>query len=153
PNCSNKGEKGKIYLLKGVRSKPSKKHPEGIERHGLKKCGNPACYKQFTVRMGTIFESSHLPLYQWLQAFHLMCSSKKGIGANQLSRVLEVKLQTAWFVGLRIREAMSNGSLAPMGGEVRSFRVAKIDQTSILLIVKENIRKESRIVTDDGRCY
>src|SRR5262249_11553189 len=78
PNCGNRGENGKIYELRGVRSKPSKKHPEGIERHGLKKCGNPACYKQFTVRMGTIFESSHLPLYQWLQAFHLMCSSKKG---------------------------------------------------------------------------
>jgi hypothetical protein len=130
PNCGNKGEKGKIYELRGVRSKPSKKHPEGVERHGLKKCGNPACYKQFTVRMGTIFESSHLPLHQWLQAFHLMCSSKKGISANQLARVLEVKVQTGWFVGHRIREAMRTGSLAvpnePLGGE---GKIIEADET------------------------
>ncbi len=118
PHCGNKGEKGKIYVLKGVRTKPSKKNPEGVERYGVKKCGNRDCYKQFTVRVGTIFESSHLPLYQWLQAFHLLCSSKKGISANQLARVLQVKLQTGWFVGHRIREAMRTGSLAPtpMGG-------------------------------------
>ncbi len=119
PVCPHCGNKDKIYVLKGVRSKPSKKNPEGIERHGLKKCGNSKCGKQFTVRVGTIFESSHLPLYQWLQAFHLMCSSKKGISANQLARVLEVKLQTGWFVGHRIREAMRTGSFVatPMGGE------------------------------------
>jgi transposase-like protein len=116
PVCPHCGNKDKIYKLVGVRSKPSKKNPEGVERHGLKKCGNPKCGKQFTVRVGTIFESSHLPLYQWLQAFHLLCSSKKGISANQLARTLEVKLQTAWFVGHRIREAMRSGSLAPMGG-------------------------------------
>ncbi|MGO9547710.1 MAG: IS1595 family transposase [Rhodomicrobium sp.] len=116
PVCPHCGNKDKIYVLKGVRSKPSKKNPEGVERHGLKKCGK--CLKQFTVRVGTIFESSHLPLYQWLQAFHLMCSSKKGISANQLARVLEVKVQTGWFVGHRIREAMRTGSLSvPMGGE------------------------------------
>jgi transposase-like protein len=132
PVCPHCGNKGKIYVLKGVRTKPSKKNPEGVERYGVKKCGNSKCYKQFTVRVGTIFESSHLPLYQWLQAFHLLCSSKKGISANQLSRVLQVKLQTAWFVGHRIREAMRSGSLAPMGGPGAIY---EIDET--FLGVKE----------------
>jgi transposase-like protein len=102
PVCPHCGKREKIYVLKGVRTKKNKKNPERVERHGLKKCGK--CLKQFTVRIRTIFEASHLPLHQWLQAFHLLYSSKKGISSNQLARVLEVKLQTAWFVGHRIRE-------------------------------------------------
>jgi len=59
-----------IYKLDGVRTKPSKKNPEGIERHGLYKCAD--CRGQFTVRIGTIFEESKLPLHFWLQAIHLI---------------------------------------------------------------------------------
>ncbi len=114
PVCPHCGNPDKHYKLEGVRSKPTKKSPEGIERHGLYKCA--ACRSQFTVRIGTIFEESHLPLHKWLQAIHLICSSKKGISANQLHRVLEVTLKTAWFLGHRIREAMRSGSLEPMGG-------------------------------------
>ena len=77
PVCPHCGNVDKHYKLEGVRSKPSKKHPEGVERHGLYKCAE--CRKQFTVRIGTIFEESHIPLHKWLQAIHLMCSSKKGI--------------------------------------------------------------------------
>jgi transposase-like protein len=95
--------------LKGVRSKASKKNPEGVERHGLYKCRD--CRKQFTVRMGTIFEETHLPLHKWLQAIHLMCSSKKGISSHQLHRVLECTYKTAWFLSHRIREAMRSGQL------------------------------------------
>ena len=65
PVCPHCGEDKRIYVLEGVRSKPSKKNPEGVIRHGLKKCG--ACRKQFTVRVGTLFEDSHLPLHIWLQ--------------------------------------------------------------------------------------
>ena len=83
-------------------------------RIGLYKCY--ACRKPFTVKVGTIFESSHVPLRLWLQAMHLICSSKKGISANQLHRTLGVTLKTAWFMGHRIREAMRDGALAPMGG-------------------------------------
>ncbi|TIN50274.1 MAG: IS1595 family transposase, partial [Mesorhizobium sp.] len=75
------------YALKGVRTKASKKNPHGVERHGLYKCS--ACRSQFTVRMGSIFEESHLPLTKWLQAIHLMCASKKGISAHQMHRILE----------------------------------------------------------------
>ncbi|HTJ58585.1 MAG TPA: transposase [Devosiaceae bacterium] len=104
PVCPHCGSVAKPYKLTGVRSKASKKNPEGVERHGLYKCRD--CRAQFTVRIGTIFEESHLPLHIWLQAIHLMCSSKKGISAHQLHRVLECTYKTAWFLEHRIREAM-----------------------------------------------
>lgn len=90
-----------------------KANPEKRVRYGLKKCGQ--CKSQFTVRMGTIFEESKLPLHKWLQAIYLMCSSKKGISAKQLERTLEVTYKTAWFLAHRIREAMRSGELAPFG--------------------------------------
>jgi len=128
PVCPHCGEKGNIYKLEGVRSKPSKKHPEGVERHGLRKCGNKECRKQFTVRVGTVFESSHIPLHKWLQAVHLMCSSKKGMSAHQMHRVLEITYKSAWFMAHRIREAMRTGELAPMGG---NGSIAEADETFI----------------------
>ncbi len=64
-----------IGKLEGVRSKPSKKHPEGVEQPGLRKCY--ACRSQFTVRKGTIFEDSHLPLRLWLQAIHCFARARK----------------------------------------------------------------------------
>jgi len=83
-------------------------------RMGLWNCR--ACRKPFTVRMGTIFESSHVPLHVWLQAIYLICSSKKGISTRQIQRTLGGSMKTAWFLMHRIREAMSDGSLKPFGG-------------------------------------
>ncbi len=118
---------GRVYDLSGVRSKPSKKHPEGKVRHGLKKCGE--CRKQFTVKVGTVFEHARLPLTKMLQAVHLIVSSKKGISAHQLSRVLEVQYKSAWFLAHRIREAMRSGDLAqPFGNEGGAVEV---DETYI----------------------
>lgn len=114
PVCPHCGAMDRIYVLKGVRTKPSKKNPEGVVRHGLKKCGH--CLKQFTVRIGTVFEETRAPLHKWFQAIHLLCSSKKGISSHQLHRILEVEYNTAWFMSHRIREAMRSGDLAPMGG-------------------------------------
>jgi transposase-like protein len=105
--CPHCGTVDNSYPLRGVRSKPSTKNPEGVERHGLYKCGD--CRKQFTVRKGTIFEESHLPMHKWLQAIYLMCASKKGFSAHQMHRVLEVQYRTAWFLCHRIREAMRTG--------------------------------------------
>lgn len=73
-------------------------------RIGTYKCYQ--CRKPFTVKVGTIFESSHVPMHIWLQAIFLMCASKKGISSNQLHRTLGVTLKTAWFMSHRIREAM-----------------------------------------------
>jgi transposase-like protein len=126
PVCPFCGNMGRMYSLSGVRSKPSKKHPEGMIRHGLRKCGE--CRKQFTVRKGTVFEDSPVPLHVWFQAAYLLCASKKGISSNQLSRTLGVTLQTAWFMGHRLREAMRIGSLAPMGG---AGGIVEVDETFI----------------------
>jgi hypothetical protein len=75
-----------------------------------------ACRKPFTVRIGTIFESSHVPLHIWLQAIYLICSSKKGISTRQIQRTLGGSMKTAWFLMHRIRLAMDEGALAPFGG-------------------------------------
>jgi hypothetical protein len=77
------------------------------------------CRKPFTVKIGTIFEKSHVPMHIWLQAMHLMCSSKKGFSANQFCRTLGVDFKTGWFIGHRIREAMMPGDSddGPLGGE------------------------------------
>jgi transposase-like protein len=126
PVCHHCGSIAKPYALKGVRSKPSKKNPEGIERHGLYKCRD--CKGQFTVRMGTIFEESHIPLHKWLQAVHLMCSSKKGISAHQLHRTLEVTYKTAWFLAHRLRLAMQVTPSSPLGG---NGKTVEVDETFI----------------------
>src|SRR5271170_3931584 len=94
-------------------------------RIGLYKCY--ACRKPFTVRMGTIFESSHLALRLWLQVIHYMCASKKGISTRQIQRMLNCSMETAWFLGHRIRFAMELGQGAgPIGGE---GKIVKADET------------------------
>ncbi len=84
-------------------------------RVGLRKCY--ACRATFTVRMGTIFEDSHLPLHLWLQVIHLINASKKGISTRQIQRMLQCSMKTAWHLTHRIREAMGDGGLGPLGGE------------------------------------
>lgn len=95
-------------------------------RPGLRKCY--ACRKQFTVKIGTVFESSHIPLHKWLQAAFLMASSKKGISSHQLHRTLEVTYKTAWFMTHRLREAMRVLNIEPVGGEGKAVEV---DETYI----------------------
>lgn len=95
-------------------------------RAGLLRCG--PCKRQFTVTVGTVFESSHVPLNLWLQAVYLMCSSKKGISSHQLMRALDVQYKTAWFMTHRIREAMKSGGLPPMGGP---GAIVEVDETFI----------------------
>jgi transposase-like protein len=97
-------------------------------RIGLRKCCEKGCRKQFTVKIGTVFESAHLPLNKMLQAAHLMSSSKKGVSSHQLHRTLEVSYKAAWFLSHRLREAMRNGDLAPMGGE---GKIVEVDETFI----------------------
>jgi len=125
PVCPFCGVVDNAYVLNGVRSKPSKKSPEGVERHGLKKCKD--CGKQFTVCKNTIFEESHIPMHKWLQAIHLMGSSKKGISSHQMHRVLEITYKSAWFLTHRIREAMrSDGVVFGAGGGT-----VEVDETFI----------------------
>lgn len=95
-------------------------------RIGLYKCYQ--CRKPFTVRIGTIFESSHVPLHIWLQAMFLIAGSKKGISSQQLHRTLGVTLKTAWFLSHRIREAMREGDLTPFG---HGGGAVEVDETYI----------------------
>lgn len=95
-------------------------------RIGTYKCYQ--CRKPFTVKIGTIFEASHIPLHLWLQAIFLLSSSKKGISSNQLHRTLGITLKSAWFMSHRVREAMRSGSLSPMGG---GGSIVEVDETFI----------------------
>ncbi len=95
-------------------------------RIGTYKCY--ACRRPFTVKVGTIFEASHVKMHIWLQAIFLIASSKKGISANQLHRTLGVTLKTAWFMGHRIREAMASGDLSPFGS---NGGAVEVDETFI----------------------
>jgi transposase-like protein len=113
PHCPHCGVADKCNKLAPQKSKPSKRNPNGKPVFGLWKCY--ACRGQFTVRKGTIFEESRLELHLWFQAAFLMCSSKKGVSANQLHRTLGVTLKTAWFLAHRLREAMAEGALNPFG--------------------------------------
>lgn len=97
---------------------------------GLRRCGD--CKKQFTVTVGTVFESSHVKLNLWLQAAHLIASSKKGFSAHQLHRTLGVTYKTAWFMFHRLREAMRDGVLAPMGADGNGTSgIVEVDETFI----------------------
>ena len=160
-------------------------------RIGTYKCYD--CRKPFTVKVGTIFESSHVPLRLWLQAIFLVASSKKGVSANQLHRTLGVTLKTAWFMGHRIREAMKADRLEVFGrhggiveadetfignnktkkpkargyehknkafsiidrksGRARSMVVDNIKAKTLIPIMKNNIDREARIMTDEANQY
>jgi len=116
PVCPHCGEKDKVGRLAGKSTRP-----------GLHKCYAKGCRKPFTVRMGTIFESSHLALHLWLQVIHLMCASKKGISTRQIQRMLSCSMKTAWFLGHRIRAAMSPADDAePLGGK---GQIVEADET------------------------
>lgn len=110
PHCESKDTK----RLPAQRGRKTKAHPEGALRKGVVQCND--CRQQFTVTVGTVFESSKVPLHKWLLATHLMCASKKGISAHQLHRMLGVTYKTAWFMAHRIREAMVPTDDTPMGG-------------------------------------
>jgi transposase-like protein len=179
PVCPHCGATDRVYPLQG------KTH-----RAGLKKCGH--CREQFTVKVGTVLESSHVPLTKWLQAMHLLCCSKKGISSHQLHRLLGVTYKTAWFMSHRIREAMRDGTLPPLGGEgstveadetfigrkkgvpvpkggpshknavlalverggkVRSVHVEELTKAEVGAIVRENVDRESRLMSDEAKHY
>jgi len=107
PHCGN-CDQTRIRRLMGNATRP-----------GLHKCNE--CRKQFTVKIGTIFEDSHVPMTHWLQAIYLMCASKKGISTRQLQRMIGGSMKTAWFVGHRIRHAMAPAADAgQIGGPGKS---------------------------------
>jgi transposase-like protein len=190
PHCGN-ADQDKLTKLEGKAHRP-----------GVYQCNEPACREQFTVTVGTVFESSKIPLSKWLAALFLMTASKKGISAHQVHRMLGISYKSTWFLMHRLREAMRTGGLEPLGGEgkiveadetyfgkaatqtvsaqrkgaplihkgkfknnrpivalierggnVRSFHVAVADSVTVAGIVSANVRKESRLQTDESKLY
>jgi transposase-like protein len=117
PTCPKCGERDRVGRLSGKSTK-------------IGTCKCYICRKPFSVTVGTVMESSHIPLHVWLQGTHLVCSSKKGFSANQLHRIPGITLKSAWFLGHRIRESMTeaHGLMGPMGGEGKTVEA---DETFI----------------------
>jgi transposase-like protein len=115
PYCPHCGATDRIAPVQG------KKH-----RPGLYYCNH--CKGTFTATVGTVFERSKVPLTKWWLASHLMGSSKKGMSAHQLHRMLGVTYKTAWFMAHRLRAAMAELDPPPLGGK---DKVVEADETFI----------------------
>jgi transposase-like protein len=177
PHCGN-ADQARIAALTTKSARP-----------GLRYCDE--CKGQFTATVGTIFERSKIPLTKWWLAAHLIGSSKKGISSHQLHRMLGVSYKSTWFMMHRLREAMRDGALSPMGGNggvveidetyirrkdgfevkrgfghknavftlverggsARSFHITDATKDTILPIIRENIDRESHIMTDEANRY
>ena len=178
PHCGNADSK-RIHKLQGKST-----------REGVYKCRE--CEKPFSVTVGTVFESSHVPLHKWVYATHLLTASKKGISSHQLMRMLDVSYKTAWFMSHRIREGMRPTELTPMGsggkvvegdetfigrkegaakpksgfahknvvltlvergGKARSFHVGSTRAADVVPIVRQNVTREAKFVTDEASHY
>jgi|SRR6266852_737901 len=166
---------------------------DGKARPGTIQCNS--CRQQFTVTVNTIMEDSHIPLNKWVLAFHLICSSKKGISALQLQRNLGLgSYRTAWFLAHRIRHAFKKnptqptlfgivevdetyvgGKPRPKAGEKRRYGrgtkkipvvalverngnviakpVGRVTGKNLKGAIREHVRKDSRIVTDEFIVY
>jgi transposase-like protein len=168
-------------------------HSYKTKRPGVFRCAEKACRKDFSVTMKTVMERSHIALHKWLQAFHLMTSSKKGVSAHQLHRTLQIGYEAAWFMAHRIRESMRAGGLSPLGGggkiveadetfygrlegqpkkgrsawanknvvltlverggSARSFHVDGVRVADLQPIIRANLSREAKLMTDEGASY
>ena len=99
------------------------RHAYACARVGRYRCADKGCRKDFTVRVGTVFEDSPIKLHKWLLAAYLVCASKKGISSLQLQRMLGVTYKTAWFMSHRLREAMNIAPAGTMGGPGEAVEV------------------------------
>ena len=167
-------------------------HAYKTKRPGVFRCAEKLCRKDFSVTMKTVMERSHVALHKWLQAFHLMASSKKGVSAHQLHRTLQIGYEAAWFMAHRIRESMRAGGLSHLGdggktvevdetyigrlqgqpkrkagaghkntvitlvergGSARSFHIDGNRAGDILPIIRANLSREARLMTDELPAY
>jgi transposase-like protein len=126
-------------------------HSYATKRPGLYRCAEPQCRKDFSVTTNTVMERSKIALHKWMMGFYLMCASKKGVSAHQLHRSLGITYQSAWFMAHRIREAMKDGGLGPLGGP---GSIVEADETYYGPIEKEKMRTNTtsgRPFTKKGR--
>src|SRR4051794_11402464 len=122
PFCPHCGEVERVTRMRGTGGMKGTKH-----RQGAFQCNS--CREQFTVTVNTICERSKIPLSKWCLAIYLINSSKKGISALQMQRMMGSSYKTAWFMMHRLREAMREGKLsAGLGGK---NQVVEADETYI----------------------
>jgi transposase-like protein len=183
PVCPHCGECERVTRLDGV-----------AHRTGVVQCNS--CRQQFTVTVGTVLERSKIPLHKWVHAMHLMCTSKKGVSAHQLHRMLGLSYKSAWFMAHRLREALRDPSpeglggegkivaadetyfgdkdivtkrtkrgksglaskravlgLVERGGKVRTVHIATVSANNVADIVRRNLSRESRLMTDESKFY
>lgn len=148
PHCKNDGKDKPISKLT---PKPTSK---SAVRKGVYFCG--ACRKQFTVTVGTVFEGSHIPISKWLMAWFLICSSKKGMSANQLHRMLDITYKSAWFMAHRIRFAMGDSVTGHLQGVVevdetfvggKGDRRTKLSRlTPVVALIEQGGKMKTRVV-------
>ena len=119
PVCVHCGEAGRIGRLNGKSTKA-----------GTLKCY--ACRKKFSATVGTVFEDSHIPVHQWLQAVYLICSGKKRFSSHQLMRTMDVQYKTAWFRSHLIREAMKEGDSRFIGPPRGAGTTVEADETYVV---------------------
>src|SRR5580698_4912892 len=128
PMCGDKNvEKYDRPLTNPKKRRSKDRDPEKEnKRQWFYICRNADCREQFSATSGTIFHNTHLPLIVWFHAVAIMLNAKKGLSAMQLQRDLNIGgYKTAWYLNHRIREAMREGSIPPLGG------VVEIDETYI----------------------
>src|SRR5688500_1853589 len=136
PHCGSVDAK----RLPPQRGRKTKAHPEGALRKGVVQCND--CRQQYTVTVGTVFESSKVGLHKWVYVNHVLCSSKKGTSAHQIARNIGVSYKTAWFMMHRIREAMKDTHSGPMGGFGETIEA---DETYVGGKVKNRSNKQRRV--------
>jgi len=114
-------------------------HAYAIRPAGTYRCAEKECRGNFTVTINSPMERSHIALHKWVLAFHLMCSSKKGVSAHQLHRTLGITYRSAWFMAHRIRECMRAGGLSPPMGS--GGTAVEADESFIGRIKGEKVRQ------------
>ena len=94
----------------------------GQRAGGFYRCN--ACNLDFTIRTGTVFERSHIPLHKWLYAMYLLVTARKGISSMQLAKEIGITQKSAWFVLQRLREACGKDAIKLRG-------IVEMDETYI----------------------
>jgi transposase-like protein len=151
PTCPHCKSKERVWKLEANEEKKI--------RNGLYQCAD--CKKQFTVTVGTIFEDSHIPLRKWLVAWYMICTSKKGVSALQMQRMLALgSYRTAWMMMHKIRHALRDPLLADdklggtveadetyVGGKTKGMGRAYVgNKTPVVSLVERKGRVRSQIV-------